>query len=89
MNQSALSVNELNADLDIIIFPNPSSGLINIKINSPSPTDIEIYDVTGRVILSDTFFGNIWNTQLNEGSGIYLMRIRTDKKVFTSKITLK
>ena len=89
MNQSALSVNELNADLDIIIFPNPSSGLINIKINSPSPTDIEIYDVTGRVILSDTFFGNIWNTQLNEGPGIYLMRLRTDKKVFTSKITLK
>jgi len=89
-NQSAtVSVNELNDDVDIIIFPNPSSGLINIKINSPSPTDIEIYDVTGRVILSDTFFGNIWNTQLNEGPGIYLMRLRTDKKVFTSKITLK
>jgi len=88
-NQTALSVNELNDDVGLIIFPNPSSGLISVKINSASPTDIVIYDMTGRVILSDTFFGNIWNTQLNEKSGIYLMRLRTDKKVFTSKITLK
>lgn len=87
-NQTTLSVNELN-DVGIIIFPNPSSGLISVKINSASPTDIVIYDMTGRVILSDTFFGNIWDTQLNEKSGIYLMRLRTDKKVFTSKITLK
>ena len=88
-NQTTLSVNELNDDVGLIIFPNPSSGLISVKINSASPTDIVIYDMTGRVILSDTFFGNIWNTQLNEKSGIYLMRLRTDKKVFTSKITLK
>lgn len=88
-NQSTtVSVNELNDDVDFIIFPNPSSGLINVKINSASPTDIEIYDMMGRAILSDTFFGNIWNTQLNEKSGIYLMRLRTDKKVYTSKITL-
>ena len=88
-NQSTtVSVNELNDDVDFIIFPNPSSGLINVKINSASPTDIEIYDMMGRAILSDTFFGNIWNTQLNDGSGIYLMRLRTDKKVYTSKITL-
>ena len=88
-NQStSVSVNELNDDVDFIIFPNPSSGLINVKINSASPTDIEIYDMMGRAILSDTFFGNVWNTQLNEGPGIYLMRLRTDKKVYTSKITL-
>jgi hypothetical protein len=88
-NQSTtVSVNELHDDVDFIIFPNPSSGLINVKINSASPTDIEIYDIMGRAILSDTFFGNIWNTQLNDGSGIYLMRLRTDKQVYTSKITL-
>lgn len=88
-NQStSVSLNELNDDVDFIIFPNPSSGLINVKINSASPTDIEIYDMMGRAILSDTFFGNVWNTQLNEGPGIYLMRLRTDKKVYTSKITL-
>lgn len=89
INQSSsLSVNEFNDDLDLIIFPNPSSGSINVKINSASPTDIEIYDTSGRVILSDTFFGNIWNTQLNEKSGIYLMRLRTNNKVYTRKITL-
>ena len=89
-NQSTpLSVNELNDGLDIIIFPNPSSGLISVKINSASSTDIEIYDMTGRVILSENFFGNIWDTQLKEGSGIYLIQLRTDKKVFTSKIILK
>jgi len=88
-NQStSLSVNELNDDVDFIIFPNPSSGLINVKINSASPTDIEIYDMMGRAILSDTFFGNVWNTQLNEGPGIYLIRLRTDKKVYASTITL-
>ena len=89
-NQSAtVSVNELNDDVDIIIFPNPSIGLINVKINSSSPTDIEFYDITGRAILSDTFSGNIWNTQIIGTSGIYLIRLRTDNKIHTRKIQIK
>ncbi|MDC1203949.1 T9SS type A sorting domain-containing protein [Salibacteraceae bacterium] len=89
-NQTAsVSVNELNDDLGLIIFPNPSSGLISVKINSASPTDIVIYDITGRVILSDTFFGNLWNTQLKQGPGKYIMQLVTDNKVYTRKITLK
>lgn len=88
-NQTAtVSVNELNDDVRLIIFPNPSNGLIRVKINSASPTDIVIYDITGRVILSDTFYGNIWNTQLKQGPGKYILQLSTDNKVYTRKITL-
>ena len=53
-NQSViLSINDFNnEDLDLVIYPNPSNGYINIELNSKSQTDVEIYDLTGRIVLS-------------------------------------
>jgi hypothetical protein len=85
-----VSANELNNDnLDLVIFPNPANGYINIEMNSKSLTEIEIYDITGRVVLSDTFFEKMLNLHLKETPGIYTVRIKRDNKTYTRKIQLK
>ena len=35
-------------------FPNPSNGLVNIKLNTTEATEVDIFDLSGRIILSKT-----------------------------------
>ena len=36
------------------VFPNPSNGLVNIKLSTNDATEVEIFDFSGRIILSKT-----------------------------------
>ena len=87
-NQSViLSANDIKSkDLGLIIFPNPSNGSINIEMGSKSQTDLEIYDMTGRIVLRESFFESMWKVNLNETPGLYLMRLTIDNRLFTRKI---
>ncbi|MFK7771005.1 MAG: T9SS type A sorting domain-containing protein, partial [Saprospiraceae bacterium] len=62
---------------------------INIELNSKSQTDIEIYDLTGRIVLSESFFASKWKVHFNETPGLYLVRLKIDNKAYTRKIQLK
>ncbi len=68
------------------VFPNPVSDFLNIEPYDNSYSTIEITDMTGRVLLMESFteskqidFSN-WNT------GIYHVRLKQDGKVSSYKI---
>ena len=71
------------------IYPNPSNGYINIEMDSKSQKDIEIFDLTGRIVLSESLSESKWEVYLNEVPGIYLVRLTIDNSVYTRKIQLK
>ena len=91
INQSViLSANDIKSeDLGLIIFPNPSNGSINIEMDSKSQTDLEIYDMAGRIVLSESFFESMWKVYLKETPGLYLMRLTIDNRIYIRKIQLK
>ncbi len=71
------------------IYPNPSNGYINIEMDSKSQKDIEVFDLTGRIVLSESLSESKWEFYLNETPGIYLVRLTIDNRVYTRKIQLK
>lgn len=83
MIDSELSVEEYLAE-DIIIYPNPTSGLLIIKSNSL--LQLEIYTVNG--ILIRTTNKNEIDLSQNP-SGIYILKIITKKGVAIKKIVLQ
>ena len=91
INQSViLSVNELNnEDFHLTLFPNPTNGLITIEINSTSQSAIEIYDLTGRLVLKESFFDTMHSIYLKEAPGIYMVRLTNNNQVYARKIQLK
>jgi hypothetical protein len=91
INQSViLSVNELNnEDFHLTLFPNPTNGLITIEINSTSQSAIEIYDLTGRLVLKESFFDTMHSIYLKEAPGIYMVRLTINNQVYARKIQLK
>ncbi|MFB9097855.1 MULTISPECIES: T9SS type A sorting domain-containing protein [Flavobacterium] len=78
---------------NISIYPNPSRGLFTIALGDVQPNLIEVYDITGKVILSRTN-NSITNfeTSLDLSSasqGVYFVKIGSDTGTTTKKIIKK
>lgn len=70
--------------LELIIYPNPSDGLINIQITKAALSNltVHIYGVDGKMYYSDTFvdFNRILNLDISGlSSGIYLLNLMDEK----------
>lgn len=50
------NINEHLSSIGVILFPNPSSGLITISSEASEAMSAVIYDVTGRVVISSSVF---------------------------------
>ena len=82
-----LSVNNFNLDEDLIIFPNPSNGVLNFT-NTIQNGKIEIISLTGQKILEKNV-ANINSFRLNIDSGVYLLKISNNKRVNNFKIIIR
>ncbi len=67
-----------NGSLNVDVYPNPTSGVINLHYNSPVDGTVRILDMTGNVILEREVSGQqLLELELNEVSGVYLLEITT------------
>ena len=82
-----LSVNNFNLDEDLIIFPNPSNGVLNFT-NTIQNGKIEIISLTGQKILEKNVV-NINSFRLDIDSGVYLLKISNNKRVNNFKIIIR
>jgi PKD repeat protein len=59
------------------VFPNPSTGLFNVKSPSAIEKEIEVYNVLGETVFTYTYTGNTTTIDLsNFEKGVYFIRIR-------------
>ncbi|WP_230959152.1 T9SS type A sorting domain-containing protein [Flavobacterium psychrophilum] len=76
----------------IKIYPNPSNGLVNIKINQfTGKVNLQVIDLNGRVVysLKNTDFNVEKTINLNNlQSGMYIIKIDGDELNYTKKIIL-
>jgi N-acetylneuraminic acid mutarotase len=86
------SVETFKSENVLNIFPNPSEGIFTITLasNLAKNATAEIFTMDGKMALRQT----IWNKSetidlTNYAKGIYLLKLTTDSKIFTQKISLK
>ncbi|MCB2196406.1 MAG: VCBS repeat-containing protein [Bacteroidetes bacterium] len=73
----------------IVIYPNPISNALNIKLDDPSNIEeIRIYDVAGRQLyINEYIFETNLTIDMNRyNSGLYLIQIKTIDNTFSKKI---
>jgi hypothetical protein len=77
--------------LDIRIFPNPTSGLINISSGSLTGTSamIEIRNLEGKIILNDTFKHETSIDLTSMPKGIYVITLISGNEISISKFCLE
>lgn len=76
---------------NVSIFPNPTSGLINVSLNSlPDKTAIvEVSNLAGKVIKSNTFKKCIGIDMTDNPKGIYIIKLLIDDEIIVKKICVQ
>lgn len=78
---------ELNS---ISIYPNPSNGIFTVNLGEINPSLIEVYDISGKIILSKKDFkNNNFETTIDLSSasqGVYFVKIVEDKQQIVKRI---
>jgi hypothetical protein len=85
---TSLSVeNESINEIQIKVYPNPSNGLVNIKLDgSISVKSIQVYDVLGRSIRTEDMDSNEKSLNLsNLPQGVYLLSFITESNGSVTK----
>jgi hypothetical protein len=81
---------------DIIVFPNPNDGVVNLqfRVEQESQTEVLVSDLIGRKVM------DVLNTKMPAGDykyvvnltkledGFYFLSVKTDNKISTSKIII-
>jgi hypothetical protein len=82
---------KIKKDIDILIYPNPSTGIINIsRIDVGNNTLVQVFDMSGRLLKTKILINS--QTQLdlsNYPKGTYFIRIREENRVITKKIIIQ
>ena len=83
-----VGLQELN-NSGIKVYPNPAHDQITIRSTSNEEMQVRIYDLTSRLMLSDTFVGNEFNVPVNSlAVGVYTLELIKDGKSVVTKIAI-
>jgi len=77
-NYQITAINETLNNYVINMYPNPTSGILNIHSNEAIYADIEIKDIRGGIIksISKTLLHNNYNIDLSSfSSGVYFLEV--------------
>ncbi|MEO5776043.1 MAG: phospholipase D-like domain-containing protein [Flavobacterium sp.] len=86
-----LGVNQNQYGNDLVLYPNPSNGILNIDaVGNNALTDVEIsvYDVLGNKIYSNRYSNLLHETidLSSQASGMYLINAQSDTKISHFKV---
>ena len=82
------SIKQAEPLIGVKISPNPARSLVNIQVNEPGETMLELFDLAGRRILQETFENH---TQLQTSAlprGLYMLYLLNGNKQAVQRVML-
>ncbi|MCK4663353.1 MAG: CotH kinase family protein [Bacteroidales bacterium] len=92
-SNQTLNIINLNVNNDILIYPNPTSGIINIEVMNNNKLSIEIINISNQLIYKNHYRNSIGNNIYeidlsNIHKGIYFVKIYSNNFFTTEKIVI-
>jgi len=89
VKQSATGIVQISAlNSNVAIYPNPNNGSFVIELNSLAKQTMQVYDVSGKLVLSQTITGKttIDASTLNEG--VYNISLQSNEGVVNKRLVI-
>ncbi|WP_418509693.1 endonuclease [Corallibacter sp.] len=74
---------------NIGIYPNPVKNILNIKLANQQETQVDIFNVLGKKVLSKTIYNSSTINTQELTSGIYIMKIKQGNASISKKLIKK
>lgn len=93
LTNETLSIDQVEAILNTLkVYPNPVTGgnLLNVKFSRALSADIHLYDVTGKLILTNKI-DNLSHQKMDLNqipNGMYFLKIGVDNLTITQKVVV-
>lgn len=83
-----VGINEITTTLSgVRIYPNPTSGIFTVEVKNALLKTIQVTDLTGRIIMTNTSNNEKINLNINTlSNGIYYVKIQTDDAIEVIKV---
>jgi hypothetical protein len=79
--------NNVASTIGTVVYPNPNTGLFTIELNNGSVKTIEIMDLTGRIVLTNTSSNDKIDFNIsNLANGVYFVKVQSNNSVEVIKI---
>jgi uncharacterized repeat protein (TIGR01451 family) len=87
VNVTGVSLANLTDNLGVLVYPNPTTGILYLEKENNQEINIEIWDNLGRILLTQTSSDFIANINLGHlPTGVYYIAIGDGDRVFRKKI---
>jgi hypothetical protein len=67
-------------------YPNPTTGILTIQLNTSNDALIEVFNATGQLLLSERALNNVVTIEFPQETGIYLVRVTIEGATSTQKV---
>lgn len=75
--------------LELVVYPNPTNGILNIDLPNVPETELILYTITGQNIISKTSHNKTATIDLSAlSNGVYYLQIKNENSIDTKKIIL-
>ena len=79
--------NNVASTIGTVVYPNPNTGLFTIELNNGSVKTIEVMDLTGRIVLTNTSSNDKIDFNIsNLANGVYFVKVQSNNSVEVIKI---
>lgn len=91
LSNATLSTSEIvqQRQQQINIYPNPSKGVFNIKINKREKAQYRIYSINGVEVQKGNFISEKQVSFENMQKGIYILQLESEQRISNHKIIVK
>ena len=75
----------------INVYPNPATSTVNLQLVDNSQANIQLFNLVGQVVLSEQVNGQdqVTLNVNNFNSGVYMLKVSQNGKVYTSKLIVR
>ncbi len=83
---NSVGIKETGNELAVSIYPNPVSNMVTV-VSDGKPMLVNLYDITGREIISTQISGTTNNLDISKVSkGMYVVKVQEGERVYKTKI---
>lgn len=84
--ENCLGVEDVAEEESLSVYPNPTSGMV--KIEAENLRNVSIFNTMGQQIYNDKVTGGSFEYNFNGATGMYLIRVETDKGAETKRVVV-